>query len=297
MKSFLFLLSLLALVARRPAHAFAPNSPVSAAPKQTLRTSLRQEESSTALEAYAIGAGYTNGNNLMYDSRYGRSGYGGYGGYRGGHYDRPHYGGGGGGYPLAPNGFGGRGYGGYTESYMSPYRYNGYYNDRFDMNRRYFNTWYDRRYDSPYRSGYYNGYNRLESSGFVPFAPSAAFFTHYLSLCLPRYSGGGGYGGVGYSGGYGGGGYSGGYGRYGRGYNDSPAMEMARMRGAEEMRRRDYGYGGYGSDARYGGYGRGYGGGYGSGYGRGYGGGYGGGYGSGYGGGYGGYGRGYGRYY
>ena len=30
------------------------------------------------------------------------------------------------------------------------------------MNRRYFNSWYDRRYDSPYR--YYNGYNRLEVS-------------------------------------------------------------------------------------------------------------------------------------
>lgn len=162
MKSFAFVLSLLGLLAIHPADAFAPNSQISLSPKQSLKTA--KDESSTALEAYALGPGYTNGNNLMYDSRFGRYGYGGYGGYRGmrgGYYDRPFNGGG---YTLPPNGFGGPGYGGgyYEGGAMSPYRYNGQYNDRFDYNRRYFNTWSDPRrfYDSPYR---YNGYyNRLE---------------------------------------------------------------------------------------------------------------------------------------
>jgi len=181
MKSFLVLLSTIVLTAWH-AHAFAPKSPVSEAAGQLLQKQLKPE-SSTALEAYAMG-GYTNGNNLMYRSgglgRY-SGGYGGYGGYG---YDRPYYSS----YSLMPD-EARRGYGGYYDRYYynSPYRYGsgygGYYNDRFDMNRRY----------------------------------------------------GNGYGGYGYN-------------RYGRGYGgyyDTPGMEMARMRGAEEMRRRDY-YGGRG---------------------------------------------------
>lgn len=207
MKSFLLFLSI-ALTAWHSAQAFAPKSPVTDSAGQMLQKQLKQ--ASTALEAYAMG-GYTNGNNLMYRSgglgRY-SGGYGGYGGYG---YDRPYYSS----YSLMPDETR-RGYGGYYDRYYynSPYRYGngygGYNSDRFDMNRRYFNNWYDRRYDSPYSSGYYNGYNR-------------------------------------YGSGYGYGGY-GGYNRYGRGYGgyyDTPGMEMARMRGAEEMRRRDY-YGGRG---------------------------------------------------
>ncbi len=162
MKSVLFLLSLVALTARRSVYAFAPKVPVcAAAAKSTFESQAKQDQSSTALEAYAMG-GYTNGNNLMYRSGgYGRysGGYGGYG------YDRPYASS----YSLMPDETR-RGYGGYYDRqyYNSPYRYgSGYsgYNDRFDMNRRYFNNWNDRRYDSPYSSGYSNGYgyNRLES--------------------------------------------------------------------------------------------------------------------------------------
>ena len=167
MKSFLFLLSFLALAVRRSTYAFAPKAPASTASKQ-----LVQQESTTALEAYALGGyGYANGNNgLMYRSGgYGRYNdnyspsryYGGYGGGYGG------YGGYGGGYSLMPDSAV-RGYGGMYDRnyYNSPYTrygsgyngyYNGYYNsNRFDNNRRYFNSWSDYRYDSPYR------YNRLE---------------------------------------------------------------------------------------------------------------------------------------
>eukprot|EP00428_Durinskia_dybowskii_P012908 CAMPEP_0170228600 /NCGR_PEP_ID=MMETSP0116_2-20130129/14020_1 /TAXON_ID=400756 /ORGANISM="Durinskia baltica, Strain CSIRO CS-38" /LENGTH=207 /DNA_ID=CAMNT_0010479343 /DNA_START=69 /DNA_END=692 /DNA_ORIENTATION=+ len=206
MKTFLLLLSTIVLTAWHSAHAFAPKSPVSDAAGQLVQKQLKQE-SSTALEAYAMG-GYTNGNNLMYRSgglgRY-SGGYGGYGGYG---YDRPYYSS----YSLMPD-EARRGYGGYYDRYYynSPYRYGsgygGYYNDRFDMNRRYSNGY-----------GGYGGYNR--------------------------------------------------YGRGYGGYYDTPGMEMARMRGAEEMRRRDY-YGGrgyYGSGY----YGNSY---YGNGYNR-YGGGY-----------------------
>lgn len=174
MKSFLFVLSFLALAARRSAYAFAPKAPASAGAKQ-----LVSEQSSTALEAYAMGGyGYANGNGLMYRSggygryndNYGRSRYG-YGG--GGGYGSSGYGGyggygGGGGYSLMPDSAV-RGYGGmYDRAYYdSPYSrhgsgyngyYNGYYNNnnRFDNNRRYFNSWSDSRYDSPYR------YNRSD---------------------------------------------------------------------------------------------------------------------------------------
>jgi len=220
MKCVLFLFSILALTAKRTTNAFAPKVPVSFSGAgaqtqvkvQSRQKPLKQDESSTALEAYAMG-GYTNGNNLMYRSGgYGRysGGYGGYG------YDRPYSSS----YALMPD-EARRGYGGYYDRqyYNSPYRYGngynngygygngygGYYNDRFDMNRRYSNGY-----------GGYGGYNR--------------------------------------------------YGRGYGGYYDSPGMDMARMRGAEELRRRDI-YGGYGGRGYYGSgyYGNSY---YGNGYNR-----------------------------
>ena len=79
-------------------------------------------------------------------------------------------------------------------------------------------------------------------------------FVTLSSLRFGRWYCGSGYGGYG---GYG-------YNRYGRGYGgyyDTPGMEMARMRGAEEMRRRDsYGGRGYYGSGYYGNsyYGNGY---------------------------------------
>jgi hypothetical protein len=128
MKSFLLVL-LIAIASS--VNAFSPKAPVVAAPKQLTHKSIK-DESSTALEAYAMGGyGYANGNGLMYRSGgygryggyYGGGGYGGYGGGYGG------YGGGyGRGYSLMPDSAA-RGYGGaYDRSYYnSPSTYYGGY--------------------------------------------------------------------------------------------------------------------------------------------------------------------------
>lgn len=146
MKSFL--LVLLVAIATS-VHAFAPNAPITATPTQLTQKSIK-EESSTALEAYAMGGyGYANGNGLMYRSGgygryggyYGGGGHGGYGGGYGG------YGGGyGRGYSLMPDSAA-RGYGGaYERSYYnSPMSYYGGYG-RYGRGYGYYNDYFPYRY-------------------------------------------------------------------------------------------------------------------------------------------------------